>query len=124
MVTNHRGPAQSGCAQKLWVPLIEDPDWNYFKAGKAARRSRIREAGWEHVWDLALSRHAITAAGALGTIKTCARYSITLFAIASSDDGIVRPIAFAAFRLIANSNLVAIRTGRSAGFSPLRIRPA
>jgi len=27
----------------FWVPLIEGPDWNYFKAEGARRRSRIRD---------------------------------------------------------------------------------
>ena len=33
----------------------------------------------------------------------------------------VRPRAFAVFRLMTNSNLVGCSTGRSAGFAPLRI---
>ena len=52
------------------------------------------------------------------------RYSITSSAVVSSDGGIVRPSVFAVFRLITNSNFVGCTTGRSAGFSPLRIRPA
>jgi hypothetical protein len=51
-------------------------------------------------------------------------YSITFVVSASNDGGIVRPSAVAVLRLITNSNLVAIETGRSAGLSPLRIRPA
>src|SRR5215211_1585030 len=50
-------------------------------------------------------------------------YSITSSARASKVGGTVRPRAFAVFRLITSSNLVGCRTGRSAGFSPLRIRP-
>jgi len=50
------------------------------------------------------------------------RYSITSSAATSSDGGIVRPIALAALRLITNSYLVALCTGRSAGLSPLRMR--
>jgi len=50
-------------------------------------------------------------------------YSITSSARASSVGGIVRPSAFAVFRLITNSNLVDRITGRSPGFSPLRMRP-
>jgi hypothetical protein len=46
---------------------------------------------------------------------------ITLSARASTLGGIVRPICFAVFRLIANSNFVGCSTGRSAGFAPLRI---
>jgi hypothetical protein len=50
------------------------------------------------------------------------RYSITSSARASRDGGTVRPIAFAVLRLITNSYLVGAWTGRSAGFSPLRMR--
>src|SRR5262249_39493660 len=49
-------------------------------------------------------------------------HSITSSARASSDGGTVRPSAFAVLRLITNSYLVGACTGRSAGFSPLRMR--
>src|SRR5262249_14783194 len=51
-------------------------------------------------------------------------YSITSSARASSVGGISRPSARAVLRLITSSNLVACTTGRSDGFSPLRMRPA
>jgi hypothetical protein len=51
------------------------------------------------------------------------RYSITSSARASKSGGTVRFSAFAVLRLITNSNLVGCTTGRSAGFSPLRMRP-
>src|SRR4029434_3451998 len=41
---------------------------------------------------------------------------MTLSARASTFGGIVRPICFAAFRLMMNSNFVGCSTGRSAGF--------
>src|SRR5216683_4443181 len=50
-------------------------------------------------------------------------YSITTSASASSFAGMSRRSAFAVLRLMINSNLVGCTTGRSAGFSPLRIRP-
>jgi hypothetical protein len=50
-------------------------------------------------------------------------HSITASAVVNSDGGIVRPSVFAVFRLITNSNFTGCTTGRSAGFSPLRIRP-
>ena len=50
-------------------------------------------------------------------------YSITSSAIARRPGGKVRPNGLAVLRLITNSNLVDRKTGRSAGFSPLRIRP-
>jgi hypothetical protein len=51
-----------------------------------------------------------------------ATYSITSLAVASSDDGTVRPSALAVLRLITSSYLFGACTGRSAGFSPFRIR--
>src|SRR5262249_53099417 len=51
-----------------------------------------------------------------------AAHSITSSARASNVGGISRPSALAAFRLITSSYLVGACTGRSAGFSPLRIR--
>src|SRR5262249_14146023 len=50
-------------------------------------------------------------------------HSITSSAMASSPGGKLRPNAPAVLRLITNSNLIDCMTGRSAGFSPLRIRP-
>src|SRR6516164_6802829 len=49
-------------------------------------------------------------------------HSITSSARARSDGGTVRPSAFAVLRLIVRSYLVGACTGRSAGFSPLRMR--
>ena len=50
-------------------------------------------------------------------------YSITSSARPSSGSGNVRPSALAVFRLITSSTFAACWIGRSAGFSPLRIRP-
>src|SRR6516164_8995708 len=49
-------------------------------------------------------------------------HSITSSARASRLGGTSRPSAFAVFRLITSSNLVGACTGRSVGFSPLRMR--
>src|SRR5262249_53429695 len=49
-------------------------------------------------------------------------HSITSSARASRVAGTVRPSAFAILRLTTSSYLVGACTGRSAGFSPLRIR--
>ena len=51
-------------------------------------------------------------------------HSITSSASASKVGGRSNPSAFEALRLITSSNLLAWITGRSPGFSPLRIRPA
>jgi hypothetical protein len=50
-------------------------------------------------------------------------HSITSSAMASNPGGKLRPNALAVLRLITNSNLLDCMTGKSAGFSPLRIRP-
>ena len=52
------------------------------------------------------------------------RYSITSSAVASSDAGRARPSILAVWTLMTSSSFVACTTGRSAGFAPLRIRPA
>src|SRR5262249_53098261 len=51
-------------------------------------------------------------------------HSITSSASASNLSGISRPSALAVLRLITSSNFVGSITGRSPGFSPLRMRPA
>jgi hypothetical protein len=50
------------------------------------------------------------------------RYSITWSASNWIELGTSRPSALAVCRLMTNSNLVDCATGRSAGFTPLRIR--
>src|SRR5262245_17445996 len=49
-------------------------------------------------------------------------HSITSSAVASKDGGTLRPRALAVLRLITSSYLVGACTGRSEGFSPLRMR--
>src|SRR6516165_4552985 len=55
--------------------------------------------------------------------ELAALHSITSSAMASTPGGTSRPSAFAVLRLMTNSNLVGCCTGRSPGFSPLRIFP-
>jgi hypothetical protein len=50
-------------------------------------------------------------------------YSITSSARPRSGSGTAMPSAFAVLRLMTNSNLATCCTGKSAAFSPLRIRP-
>ena len=50
-------------------------------------------------------------------------YSITSAAATSTDGGIVRPSALAVFKFTVSSTFVDCCTGKSAGFSPLRMRP-
>src|SRR5712691_9665331 len=51
-------------------------------------------------------------------------HSITSSAVASSVGGTVRPSILAVWWLMIRSNFDACTTGRSVGFSPLRMRPA
>ena len=51
-------------------------------------------------------------------------HSITSSARASSDAGMARPSIRAIWALMTSSNFVDCTTGNSAGFAPLRIRPA
>src|SRR5262249_30899396 len=55
--------------------------------------------------------------------ELAAPHSITLSARASSIAGTSSPSILPVCRLTTSSNLVARRTGRSAGLSPLRMRP-
>jgi hypothetical protein len=57
-------------------------------------------------------------------LQQTAPYSITSSARPSREIGTVIPNALAVLRLITNSTLVVCCTGRSAGFSPFRTRPA
>jgi hypothetical protein len=74
-----------------------------------------------------LPRLAVPGAAVKGHELTCApqqtqSYSITSSAMVSSDGGTVRPVALAVFRLTMSLYSVGACTGRSAGFSPLRMR--
>src|SRR2546430_156393 len=73
-------------------------------------------AGGNALKALGLTR-SVNAAFRVFQRLTC----ITLSARASTLGGIVRPICFAAFRLMTNSNFLGCSTGRSAGLAPLRI---
>src|SRR5262249_1202436 len=52
------------------------------------------------------------------------RHSITSSAVASRVGGTARSSILAVQALITNSNLIDCTTGKSAGFAPLRMRPA
>src|SRR5262245_27646399 len=56
-------------------------------------------------------------------VHGCPHHSITSSAKASSGSGMVKLSVLAVLRLMMKSNLVGCCTGRSWGFSPLRIRP-
>jgi hypothetical protein len=61
---------------------------------------------------------------AVSNRNKAAPYSISSSASNCIELGTESPSTFAALRLITNSNLVDRCTGRSAGFSPLMMRPA
>jgi len=77
----------------------------------------------------ATPRHRPTDPVTLFSIDTSMRcsksalYSITSLALSCMSRLTVSPSAVAVFRLITSSNLVGCSTGRSLGFSPLRMRP-
>jgi hypothetical protein len=61
--------------------------------------------------------------GAAIRVRPAGPYSITSSACASKIAGTIRPSAFAVFMLMTSSNRVGWITGKSAGFSPFRMRP-
>jgi hypothetical protein len=64
--------------------------------------------------------------GPKAAVSSCSEeqsYSITSSALARSEGGTAMPSALAVLRLITSSIFVGRTTGKSAGFSPLRIRP-
>src|SRR5215813_15222969 len=66
----------------------------------------------------------LTLFHASGCAAPMATHSITSSASESRLSEILMPSAFAVLTLITNSNFVGSITGRSPGFSPLRMRPA
>jgi hypothetical protein len=64
----------------------------------------------------------VTARSGCEQSEQSTAYSITSSARAKSVGGISRPSTFAVLRLITKSYLVGACTGRSLGFSPLKIR--
>src|SRR5262249_28833865 len=96
------------CAQavseRLGRGAVEEPDhWHRGLLRPRRQRPRRRRAA-EHRDELA------------------PRHSTTSSARASSTSGTVKPSALTVLRLITSSYLVGACTGRSAGFSPLRMR--
>src|SRR5262249_17875805 len=98
-----------GCREKsqprrLGCPHVKDP--NHPSSTLCPRRDRPCGRAAEKCHELSPS------------------HSITSSARPRSVIGIVRPSPLAALRLMISSTFVACWTGRSPGFSPLRIRPA
>src|SRR5262249_8800415 len=102
-----------------------------FAKNLEGRRGRRRGRKWREDADLS-SRGLLRARrerprytrAAEQRYERAALHSITSSARASKVAGTSRPSALAVFRLITSSNLVGCMIGRSAGFAPLRMRPA
>src|SRR5262245_17827688 len=86
------------------------------------RRRAAEKSDHRHRWLLRVRRQRPRRRTAEQRDERAAPHSITSSALARSVGGTSRPSAFAVFRLITSANLVGACTGRSAGFSPLRMR--
>src|SRR5262249_50961366 len=90
-----------------------------------SRRPRAAEEAYHrHCRLLRARRERPRRGGADERDKPAPFHSITSSASASNLSGTSRPSAFAVRRFMIISNFVGSSTGRSAGFSPLRMRPA
>ena len=85
-------------------------------------RSAVEKADHRHCRLLRPRRERPSCCSAEQPDEVAASHSITSSARASTVAGTSRPSALAVFRLITSSYLVGACTGRSAGFSPLRMR--
>src|SRR5262249_49584287 len=83
---------------------VQEPDHRHRRL-LCPRRERPRSRAAEERDERAASHHSITSSARAGTVV-----------------GISRPSAFAVLRLTTNSYFVGACTGKSAGFSPLRMR--
>ena len=87
---------------------------------------RRASSGCGYAASSGFGQHTVPRADSSRLAKTtiAIRHSITTSATATSVGGRVRPSALAVLRLMTSSIFVDCCTGKSAGFSPLRIRPA
>jgi len=99
-------------------PLKSDPGHDR----KGSRRAHV--SGSPQLADINASRQhfRIVPKPAVSKRSKQRSYSITSSAMASSPDDTSRPSALAVLRLIISWYFVGFCTGRSAGFSPLRMR--
>ena len=97
--------------------------WRKASTSAASRLvcSRVGPAGIGDCCGRAASGHP--AAPPTSVMELATPHSITSSASATRFPGTSRPSALAVLRLMTSSNLVGCITGRSAGFSPLRMRP-
>src|SRR5262249_54107342 len=101
------------------------PKGDYPRSWFGFRRSSVKQSNHRHR-RLLRARHDRPPRRAAEQRNEVAPpdHSITSSAMASSVDGTVRPRMRAVSTLMTSSNLVACTTGKSEGFSPLRMRPA
>ena len=128
--TPDRGHAQGWCAGRMRTSAISPERGDAAYTTKMCRSAQGLSATSQRVRATSAlppqRRHALTglARQSRATRRHRAIYSTTSSATARIFAGKSRPSAFAVLRLITSSSLVACSTGRSAGFSPFRIRPA
>src|SRR5262249_2135611 len=104
----------------VFQPLAECRQTVGYRIG----RTRVDDPDHWHRRLLRLRRKRPRSSGAAEQrYELAALHSITLSARASSIAGTSAPSILAVCRLTTSSNLVARRTGKSAGLSPLRMRP-
>src|SRR5262249_33524316 len=101
------------------VALVPCPLWvksgHFVKSGRCPLYPRERTSELNRVMSALCQKRT-------HALQQFYRYSITSSARVSSDGAILRSSAFAVLRLTTNWYLVGASTGRSDGFSPLRIR--
>src|SRR5262249_48197763 len=104
----------------LFQPLTKTPQ----KFGGHVKRSRVKPPDNRHPSRLRAcgDRPCRRRTAEQRDELAAAAHSITSLARASSAVGTSRPRLFAVLRLIASSYFVGVWTGRSAAFSPLRMR--
>jgi hypothetical protein len=114
--------------QEYFTPVGELSEFPRLRAIAAARKTDVASLAKESVEALVASEERPgDSAGLALELEDLQNYrplhSITSSAATCRLTGTVSPSALAVLRFIVSPNLVGCTTGRSAGFSPLRIRP-
>jgi hypothetical protein len=102
------------------VPRSSRPDSSYSRSGLAHIRSALRSVSRRYRRGSVLRVCAITGRE---QVQQQHRYSITSSAVDSNAGGTVMSSIRAVSALMTSSNFDDCSTGKSAGFSPLRMRP-
>ena len=114
--------------QEYFTPVGELSEFPRLRAIAAARKTDVASLAKESVEALVASEERPgDSAGLALELEDLQNYrplhSITSSAATCRLTGTVSPSALAVLRFITSSNLVGCTTGKSAGFSPLRMRP-